>query len=89
MQTEYLGHDDITFYPPIHHRSMEHHYTKSLGYPDIKFYPPFQPMFMQMIFPVTGNITFLVFNRKHLCEARVNLEVSSYLADGPPSTNWP
>ena len=28
MQTESLGHDDITFYPPpIDHRSMEHHYT--------------------------------------------------------------
>ena len=26
----------------------------------------------------------LVFHRKDLCEARVNLKVCSYLADGPP-----
>ena len=38
---------------------------------------------MQMNFPVTGNITFLVCHRKHFCEARVNFEVSSYLTDGP------
>ena len=84
MQTKYLGHDDIKFYPPIDNRSMEHHYTESLGHPDIKFYSPFQLTFMQMNFQVTGNITFLVFHRKHLCEARVNFEVSSYLADGVP-----
>ena len=45
-----------------------------------------QPTFMEMNFPVTGNIPFLVFHRKDLCEARVNFKVSSYLADGcPPS----
>ena len=33
MQTESLGHDDIKFYPPpIHHRSMEHHYTDEVSH---------------------------------------------------------
>ena len=33
MQTESLDHDDIKFYPPpIHHRSMEHHYTDEVSH---------------------------------------------------------
>ena len=47
-------------------------------------FTPLQPTFMQMNFPVTGNITFLVFHRKDLYAARVNFKVSSFLADGPP-----
>ena len=73
------AHWDKMFLPVVTSGGQEHYYVRSLCHwlclwvmMTLSSLPSLylSPTYMQMHFPVTGNITFLVFHRKGLCEAR-------------------